>query len=88
MEVEEIVNSIFKEYYQIDFKEHGKLKDSNLLGRKFSFAPRDLVILLVKIEDGLKVKISNNDLAEGKFSTFAQIVDLCKKKLYEGGDAS
>lgn len=87
MGVEEIVNNIFMEYYQIDFNIHEELKDSNLLGEKFLFSPRDLVILLVKIEKELKIKISNSGIIEGRFSTFEQIVDLCKKELYEGGDA-
>lgn len=72
---EEKLSLVFKNKFNIDFqREYEELLDENLLGTKLKFKPRDLLYLLDEIEKEFHIILPQKDIAEGKFSSFNNIL--------------
>ncbi len=55
--------------------------DEHPLNNKFRLKPRDLVYLLRDIEEGFNIAIPQDDIAEGRFSSFNSICALIRNQL-------
>lgn len=55
--------------------------DQKLLGENFGLKARDLVELLFILENELKIRFPQNDIAAGRFSTINQIADLALRAM-------
>ncbi len=61
--------------------EENEYLDQNLFGNNFKLAPRDLVHLFFTIEKEFSITIPQEDIVEGKFNTFNNIVQIVEKQL-------
>ncbi|SHJ38182.1 acyl carrier protein [Clostridium cavendishii DSM 21758] len=55
--------------------------DSNLLGNIWRFTPRDLVYLFFEVEEKFFIKIPEENIINGDFKTFNNIVKIINKQL-------
>jgi peptide maturation system acyl carrier-related protein len=55
-------------------------QNHHFLGNTFRFAARDLLALLYHVEREFPIKVPENEIASGKFSTFENIIDIIKKE--------
>lgn len=74
------LNNIFKNRFNIDlFTDKNDISiDDNLLGIKFNLKARDLMYLLLDIENGFNISISQKDIEDIKFNTIRNILTIIK----------
>lgn len=78
----EMVGEIFKQRFNIIFdKLPDDAFDEQLLGRKFCFAPTDLIYLYFDIEEKLGIKIPEDAVVQGCFTTINNIVNMICNQL-------
>jgi len=69
--------SLFKERYNLDFKErYREYLDSHLLGAKLKLNTLDLLYLFKDVEKKFNIIISEEAVVKGKFSTFNNILEI------------
>lgn len=82
--VEDRLKKLFSEGYGIDIdmmeKRNSEVKSENLLGVAFQFRARDLLYLYFDIEREFSIKIPEEDIASGKFSSFDDISEIIKNQ--------
>lgn len=77
MDKVEKLKRIFKDIVRLDFDNMEALYlDKHLLSQIFGLKPRDLIYLLFAIEKEFNITIPQQDIAEGKFSTFNSIYSI------------
>lgn len=76
MKNEEILERIFLNVTSIDFRKSEELKRLNLLGSKLNIMPIYLVLVLFNIEKVLNIHFKEEDILNGKFNTFNNIMAL------------
>jgi peptide maturation system acyl carrier-related protein len=80
--IENILKSIFIGRLEIDFnKLEADLLDEPLLGKKLGLAPRDLIYILRDIEEAFQIKIPQEDIGIGRFSSFNNIVSIISNQI-------
>lgn len=71
------LNNIFKNRFKIDFDSKEKeLLNANLLGSSIYLTPTDLLYLFCDIENEFGIDIPQNEVADGKFSSFNNLVEI------------
>jgi len=79
MERENVLNEIFKRRINIDFKQKARLKKEKLFGEKINCPVRELVLILYDLERELKIKVSEDDIVNGKFDTYNHILEIISR---------
>ncbi|SHK27219.1 acyl carrier protein [Clostridium cavendishii DSM 21758] len=75
--VYDTLKNIFMQRFSIDIvQQEGKFLDKHLLGWDIGLSARDLLYLYFDIEKEFGVTIPEDDIAEGKFTTFNNIVEM------------
>lgn len=80
MNNEAILENIFLEVTSIDFRKSGKLKNLNLFGSKLNVMPIYLVLVLLDIERTLGICFEEEDILNGRFDTFNDILLLINRE--------
>lgn len=76
------LKDIFKSRFELDIEEKGDIfKDKHLLGTDIKLNARYLVYLYFDIEKAFGITLPDEDIAEGKFSTFNNIAQIICKQL-------
>lgn len=75
------LNNIFKKKFNIDFDSGIYDEESHLLGKNIRLFPRDLLNLYIYIEDEFNITISQQEIADEKFSDFNSILSLIENSL-------
>lgn len=76
-DIEKRLKNIFRKKLEIDFdKLETDMLDDHLLSKKIGLAPRDLLYLLRSIEEEFNIIICHDDIGEGRFTTFNNILSL------------
>lgn len=69
--------SLFKERYNLDFKErYREYLDSHLLGAKLKLNTLDLLYLFKDVEKKFNIIIPEEEIVKGRFSTFNNILEI------------
>ncbi|RHR32444.1 peptide maturation system acyl carrier-related protein [Clostridium sp. AF19-22AC] len=76
---EVLLDNIMELHSGINFRIHPELKKHNLFGSEICLPARELVLILLDIESKMDIRISDKDILDGKFNTYNNIFDLCKK---------
>jgi acyl carrier protein len=72
-----VINNIFTTRFGVDFVQlPAEYQDFHLAGDNLKFGYRDLLILLFLIEKELNIKIPDEDIITGEFTTFNKIVKI------------
>jgi acyl carrier protein len=80
-EIKEKLKGIFEEQFGIDFSKGGEdVLEQHLLGGQWCFYPSYLLYLFFAIEKVFGIKIEEEDILTGRFSTFNQIADIIYKR--------
>lgn len=82
-EIENKLNDIFIRRINLDFLKETSLKNDNLLGLKIGMATRELLYVYFDIIHIFSVKINEEDIINGEFTTFNKILKVLKKDLNE-----
>lgn len=82
-EVEEKLNSIFIEYTGIDFNAVPVHKEAHLLSRELNVETRDLVVILEVITREFGIRIPDEFLKKGDFSSFNKILKVVNECVHQ-----
>ncbi|EJO5348231.1 peptide maturation system acyl carrier-related protein [Clostridium botulinum] len=83
-DINSILIDIIKNNFNINFLNYSEnVFDEHLLGRILQFRSMDLVYLLLFIEEKFDIVFSEEEIIEGKFSTFNKISDMIYCKLQQ-----
>lgn len=80
MENEQLLEQIFLDVASVDFKKFDELKNLNLLGSQLNIMPIYLVLVLLNIERMLNIHFKEEDIRNGKFNTFNNIMTLINRE--------
>ncbi len=80
-EAQGVLESILLDMWDVDMRLNTDLREEKLLGNKIKMESRDLVVLLLAIEDRLNIQIEKKSIIDGKFDTFHHILELICKAL-------
>jgi len=76
------LKNIFTQRFNIDVEQQeGTLLDKHLLGGDIRLNARDLIYLYFDIEKEFGITLPEEDIAEGKFNTFNNIVEIIYNQL-------
>lgn len=74
-----ILNEILLKYTGCDFSTKIDKLDMKLTGKEFGVPAREMVLLLLEIEDKLNVKIPEDFVLSGKFNSYNNIKNIIIK---------
>ena len=74
IEIENKLSDIFYKVVDIDFKKNEYLREKMLFSLDLNLEPRDLVTILINIQNTFGIKIPEKVLLDRKFSTFNNIL--------------
>ena len=75
------LSSILRKRANIDFNTNSELRDEKLLGQKIGMPARELVLTLFDIEREFNTKIPEQDIIDGTFDTFNNILKIIEFSL-------
>jgi len=76
------LKNIFVQRFNIDMEQQeGILLDKHLLGMDIGLEARDLIYLYFDIEKEFDITLPDEDIAEGKFTTFNNIAEIIYNQL-------
>lgn len=76
----EKLKKIFKDRFSIHLNQFGDDSlDKNLLSHEMGLSARDLVYIFFDVEKEFEITIPQNYIAEGRFNTFNNILDIIKR---------
>lgn len=81
IEIENKLSDIFYKVVDIDFKQNIHLREKILFSLDLMLDPRDLVIILINIQNTFEIKIPEKVLIDRKFSTFNSILRIIEESL-------
>lgn len=81
IEIESKLSDIFYKVVDINFNKNSCLKEKLLFSLDLRLEPRDLVIILIDIQNTFGIKISEKVLLDRKFSTFNNILRIIEESL-------
>jgi peptide maturation system acyl carrier-related protein len=85
----ERLNGIFQSRLNIDFEDPMKGdRDKHLLGRPHSLEARDLLYLLFDIEREFGIRIPEDEIANGRFSSYNSILEIITAQCREPADGN
>lgn len=76
---ERVLVQILKKRSGIDFVERPELRAAPLLGKTVRMPPRELVYVLLDLEQALGITIPEEKVAGGKFDTFEHILEILEE---------
>ncbi len=74
------LNGIFKQRIGIDFTKKTELKNTSLFGDVLRIPVREVVIIFLIVENKFNVTLSQEEILDGKFNTFNNILKLIDKE--------
>ena len=77
------LNNIFLSRTGINFNKNERLKCEPLLGRKCNVPVRELLMIVVDIEEKFEVKVPEHMIISGDFKTFNRICRMIQHLLVE-----
>lgn len=81
--IKEIVLKIFEGRFDINLTEQWEnMQDEHFLGSRMRLAPRDLLYLHGDIEKEFDIKISQEHIVNGKFTSLNNIVNIISYELF------
>ena len=75
-DAERVLDNILFDMWHINMKSETELRTEKLYGCKINMEARDLVALLLKIEEKMDIQIDRQSILNGNFDTFDHIVEL------------
>ena len=75
------LNEIFLKRTGINFQKQPQLKEENLLGKKLSIPPRELVMICADIEREFNIYIPETDYIDGNVKNYAKIERMIRRLL-------
>jgi len=76
------LKGIFKNRFEMDLdKCDDEALGKNLLGNEFGMKPRDLIYLFFDIEKEFNITIPQEDIAEGRFNSFNNMIGIIRNQL-------
>lgn len=82
--IKEDLNKIFINRFNIDFNKLGEDAFSqNLLGKEFNLYARDLLYVYFDAKNVFNITIPEEDIAQGKFSTFNGIFEIILRQVQQ-----
>ena len=79
-EIEKVLADIFFARFTLDFIKNSEMKSLKLLG-KTGIPARELLHIYFDVKREFGISIPEQDVAEGRFDTFAHIVDIIEEQL-------
>ncbi|WDV46762.1 peptide maturation system acyl carrier-related protein [Clostridiaceae bacterium M8S5] len=77
------LNKIFIERFEFDydkFENKQEYYDKHFLGSDIRLSPMDLLYLLTDIEEEFQTNIKEEDIAEGKISSFNSVLEILENQ--------
>lgn len=75
MENTEIINQICIQYLEIDFLNNPNLVNKSFFSKEINAMPRDIMIIMLKIEKTLNLRFSDDFIKKGGIKSFKSIID-------------
>ncbi|QNU67844.1 peptide maturation system acyl carrier-related protein [Ruminiclostridium herbifermentans] len=83
--IEKKLDDIFKRRFGIEMGQNkDKFRDKKLLGQEFGMPPRDLLYLFFDVEKEFSIKIPQDAIVSGQFSTYNGICKIIYDELRNG----
>ena len=80
--IEKRLDDIFKKRFGIEMSPiKDKFRDKKLLGQDFGMPPRDLLYLFFDVEEEFSIKIPQEAVVSGQFSTYNGICKIIGNEL-------
>ncbi|TQQ84040.1 peptide maturation system acyl carrier-related protein [Peptacetobacter hominis] len=77
--LEKELNFIMINRSNINFLENPNLKSQNFFSKEINLPPRELVLILIDIQNKLNVTIPEADIINKKFNTFNNILSILER---------
>lgn len=71
----EIINQICIQYLEIDFLNNPNLANKSFFSKEINAMPRDIMIIMLKIEKTLNLRFSDDFIKKGGIKSFKSIID-------------
>lgn len=81
LEIETVLNSIFSENLNINFKKKPLLKDRNLLGEEIGISPYEMLYIFFAIEEKFGFLFNDFEITQENFFSFNSLLKLIFEKL-------
>ncbi len=80
--IQDKLNEIFSRILESEFDlSDTMLLSSNLLGMQIGLSPRDFLYLYFEVKNSFDIKIPEQDIIIGKFSSFSSICEIIYRQL-------
>jgi peptide maturation system acyl carrier-related protein len=80
--IEKRLDDIFKKRFGIEMSSiKDKFRDEKLLGQEFGMPPRDLLYLFFDVEEEFSIRIPQEAIVTGQFSTYNGICKIINNEL-------
>lgn len=76
-----IVNYVFQQYARKDFGEKDNLCREHFFSEELRIEPRNLVLVLLNLEERFSIRFSDDFLVRGGFSSFYNVVEYLDSNL-------